>query len=378
MKLNKINLILSEPSIEKRLFFKKAQAYIASLFSILFSMSIVLELKGNVESTVAIGLAIFTTLFLILNEKYKVNHIQNLSKNLSFGSFMGFIATLTVSILLSCIGGYLWTNKNLSAKININNGIAQKEYNIKAKYQSMIDSVSDDSFYASNEYSILNDNLQYWKNRKPANIQERKQIRDRISQIESEILIKENSFNQRIENKKDEILNIQKAELNSISIASTNKLLSLQRIEYISYIIVILILIVEIVIIALNYDLAKEYKIIDSIKNSKQANEFKIARKILMNLYLMKNDDGRVFINNVKHSPIFDSLKWNDSDIWDFTKKTFNQLLSLGILTEKKDRIVPLKDGKVRKFPHAKLVLDENDALDKLNTYYDKLLLVSY
>lgn len=376
--MNKVDLILAEPAIEKRILQKRIQAFIASIFSVLFSMSIVLELNGNIQTIVAVGLMIFTTLFLILNEKYKVNHIQKFTQKFSIGRLIGFVATLIVSITLSCIGGYLWTNKNLSAKIELNNSVAQQEFKIKSKYQSMIDSVSQASFFDTNEYDVLKNDLEYWKNRRPANVAERSEIRDRISDIESQIQSGVDVFNNRISQRKNDILNLQKSELNSISVQSTNKLLSLQRIEYISYIVVILVLIVEIAIIALNYDLAKEYKKIDNIKNSSQANDFKIVRKILMNLYLMKNDDDRVFINNVKHSPIFESLGWDDKKIWDFTKKAFNQFLSMNILVEKKDRVVTIKGSdKVRKFPSARLAMTENQALEKVNTYYNKLLDIS-
>lgn len=376
--MKKVDLILSEPAVEKRIFYKRIQAMIASLFSVLFSMSIVLELEGNVQNSIAIGLGVFTVLFLILNEKYKVTHIQKLTNRIKFTNLIGFIATLVVSITLSCIGGYLWTNKNLSAKLEISNNIAKNEFKIKSKYQGLIDSLSNVNFYDTDGYKVLSTNLEYWKNRRPANIDERSEIRDQISSIESKILIKESEFNKRIDQNKSDLLKLQESELNNINVASNNKLISLERIEFISYIVVILVLIVEIAIIALNYDLAKEYRIIDRIKNSPQANEFKIARKILMNLYLMRNEEYRVYLNNVKHSPIFDTLQWDEKQVWEFTKKVFNQLLSMNILVEKKDRVVTNRtNGSIRKFPNAKLAYTEAEALEKLDLYYNKLLDIS-
>lgn len=104
--MNITKQILKESTIFNLDSDKKLSALVASIFSVLFSLSIVLELANIVNGIVLIFLTIFTVLFLITNERIKVQQLKNVYKG-SKKSILPFMVTFVISIVLSSIGIYL-------------------------------------------------------------------------------------------------------------------------------------------------------------------------------------------------------------------------------------------------------------------------------
>ena len=90
-------------------------ATIANIFSVIFSTSIIMELRGIVNGYVLILLSVFIILFLIQNEIIKVKEIRKVfagSKN----ALLPFSITFIISVCLATIGMYFFTNKAAEIK----------------------------------------------------------------------------------------------------------------------------------------------------------------------------------------------------------------------------------------------------------------------
>ena len=182
--IKKINSV-GKQNFQNNLFVNIA-AKIASVFSILFAMSIVYELRNHVDLWLLIMLSIFISFFLIVNEVIKVRSIKAMYNN-KLKSLLTFFFTFILSLSLSTIGIYLWVNKtdNINSESLISKAVESND--LKSYYRMQIDSIRNNKFESTEEYNDLNKSLSFWKSRKATDLEERANIRENIIKIENQI-----------------------------------------------------------------------------------------------------------------------------------------------------------------------------------------------
>lgn len=350
-------------------FLIKIPAIIASFFSILFSLSIVFELSNIVDGFVLGFLVVFTILFLILNERIKVKEIKQfyLGKKLAL---LPFSITFAISLILSSLGIYFWTNDSFKQTENLNVTTNEKIVKIKTRYSNKKDSVLSLSFEDSKQYATLLDDLNFWKKKSAATLTERNEIREHIRKIELNIDKERAIFN---EKNKIKIGYIDSQMVNEMSLINENKKSRENFIEhnnFISYIFLIMILITEIGIIILNKDVAKLHLKIATIANTIESEKYLVARKLLQSLFLAKNRKNMVNMYHALHSPALNKLNWNDESKYKAVKNIYNIFINIGILNAGK--LVETKPGK--KILYNKIILTEKQAFKVFDSYYEKFL----
>ena len=179
MYMKTIDRILSFSKNDFNNKFANITAKIASVFSVFFALSITIELKQHIDTWLFIVLSIFIVFFLIVNEVIKVTNIWKLHQY-EFKNLITFIITFTLSLSLSGVGIYLWVNK--SEVIN-NKNIEHKiisQNQIRDKYKSEKDFIVNSIYESTEEYSNLNNDLNYWKSRRGFDVEDTKSIRENI------------------------------------------------------------------------------------------------------------------------------------------------------------------------------------------------------
>lgn len=317
--IKKINSV-GKQDFQNNLFVNIA-AKIASVFSILFAMSIVYELRNHVDSWLLIMLSIFISFFLIVNEVIKVRSIKAMYNN-KLKSLLTFLFTFCLSLSLSVIGIYLWINKtdDINSESLINKTIETN--NLKSEYRLKIESVRNNEFESTNQYKQLSEDLSFWRNRKANDVEERGYIRDNIVRIENQIQInrKEYNLNQNllISNLENEL----QSKQDIIDVKFTNQSKEVNKNNFLTYILLTLIVVVEFVIIYLNNNIAKVNTEFVQYTNNDIVKKYKVGRKLLESLFLTSNrvDTGNGYtelitnINKAKYSYVnkLENLQWDD------------------------------------------------------------------
>ena len=368
MKLTKT--ILEEKQTIKANKSIKIPALIASIFSVLFSLSIVVELSNIVNGIVLAFLAVFTALFLIMNERIKVKEIKQFYSGKKL-ALIPFVITFLISVFMSSLGVYLWTNKSFKANQQIASNNIEKITEIKSDYFNQISELESKVFEDTKEYETFQEDLKFWKTRRAANVKERSNHRKEVKNIQNKIEKAKENFNQKIESKINILNNRMNTEIDLINNTTDIQKSNINRNDNISMIFLIMILITEIGIIILNKDVAKHQLKIDVLVNSKQAENFVIARKVLETLYLSKPVNDVVNLLHALYSPVLVKLNWDDTKKFKEVKKLYNTFINIGILDSKTTMIETNKGGKV---PQNKIVLNESEAFIKFDNYFEKLL----
>lgn len=274
----------------------------ASFFSAIFSLSILFEAKKQIdEPFVFYLLFVFTILFLWYNESVKVSELR---KKLSGkgGSIVLIIVTFFISISLSGIGIYLWTNKSLQNETINDKQLSQSSLSIESKYNILIDSIQSLSIINEPEYQRLKSDIKYWKNRAAFDLNERSQIRERIRNIESDLTSFSTSFEKKKENSILRFENQKQAEIKDVSTTFHNETKFISRSNSLSLIFFFVVLITKFVIILL----AKEHATIEkrklSILKSETASRFTSQYKFITDTLSRKD---KIEFDDVVFSPYF-------------------------------------------------------------------------
>jgi hypothetical protein len=338
---------------------------LASIFSVLFSLSIVFQLSQIVDGIVLGFLGVFTLLFLIANENLKVKHVRNLL-NKNNKSLVPFALTFVISMTLSCIGVYFWTNTTQEVNNTIAIDSSVKSTEIKTEYLNKINVLTSEEFESTKQYKTISNSLNWWKTRKAANITERKEIRSKILNFQNKIDAERKNFNLNKEEKIRNVKSIMFANMDELKTDKEVKISSVDRNNAITIIFIIMVFITEIGIIVLNVDMAKLTRLSDEFVESPLAQNYMVGRKILTSLYLsMDTEDKMVNINQAKYSPALHKLEWDDTKKWTETKKLYNLLINIGILDTGDMR------GRVL---WNNVLLSEKDAYKKFDNYYNVLM----
>lgn len=336
----------------------RVPAIVASLFSILFALSITIELHNLISGIVLTFLIVFIILFLVLNEVIKVKMIRSLFNGIKT-SIIPFIITFLLSCGLSGIGIYFWTNKSIQIK---DNSILVKSISIndiKQKYNTNILDINNKTFEETEEFKVLNKDINFWTTRRAANVKERADIRIKIDIIQNTIIKQRNVYNKNKQLSIEQVNELMIQEMNIVDVkynASTNKM---NRNNFVSYIFFTLIIITEFAIIILNKILVEKENKLTEFLNSDKVKNYLQQRNILISLFMVKDEDNRVNLNKAKYSPanINNVLEWSE------LTAMYNNFISLGILIDSKveDNILT-----------NKINLTETDALKQFDLYFEK------
>ena len=317
--IKKINSV-GKQNFQNNLFVNIA-AKIASVFSILFAMSIVYELRNHVDSWLLIMLSIFISFFLIVNEVIKVRSIKAMYNN-KLKSLLTFLFTFILSLSLSTIGIYLWVNKtdNINSESLITKAVETND--LKSYYRMQIESIRNNEFEFSNQYKQLSEDLTFWRNRRAADVEERDKIRENIIRIENQIQTNRKEYN---DNQNLSISNLEnelQSKLDIVDVKFTNQSKEVNKNNFLTYILLTLIVVVEFAIIYLNYNIAKVDTEFVQYTNNDIVKKYKVGRKLLEGLFLTANrvvmDDNYTElitnINKAKYSYVnkLENLQWDD------------------------------------------------------------------
>ncbi len=311
--------------------FLNITAKIASVFSIFFSLSIVLELKEYIDTWLFIVLSIFLIFFLIVNEVVKVTNIRKLYLN-HIKSLITFLITFILSMTLSGFGIYFWVNKTDEISLKNNEDKILLINDIKSKYSNEKSTLFNGKYENSNEYETLNNDLIFWKNRRGFDVDDTKNIRENIARVENELSKGRVKFE---ENKNKQLLLIENNIENEISIVEmqhNNNIIKISKNNFLTYILLSLVLIVEFAIIYLNIQyISIEQKFKKKIDKNIY-DKYIIGRKLLENLYKSAdiNEEGKLItsINKAKYSIVNRMMNIE----WDELNDIYNILMDMKIL----------------------------------------------
>lgn len=320
---------------------------IASIFSVIFSLSILKELHRNVHETyLLIILGIFVILFLIYNEHHKVQELRKRFDNKS-GSILIIIFTFIISLSLSSIGIYIWTDRSFDIRVENSLKTSSDKLDIDKQYAFIIDSIENTSFDTLTAYINLSENLSYWKGRSAASLDERVYLRSQVEKSQQELNNFIDNFNQ---DKKDKIKRYAELKINTIqnvSVKDRVNILASKRSFKITLIFIIMIILTEIMIISLAKEWVDIRKYNDSLLNQDILNQYITNHKIITEILSRKDF---INVNDIKFSPF---SPYDGNKQWEAVKNIFGFLKQIGI---------------------ADIEISKEDAQQKLKDYYENIL----
>lgn len=338
-------------------------ALLSNGFSILFASSIVFELINTLSGVVLIILFVFAALFLIYNEVVKVNSVRRFFKG-TRGALIPLLVTFIISIVLATIGMYFWTNKSTCIIDTSNIEKFEAINRVKSTYGFKVTEVSNKSFETSLEYATLNQDLNYWKSRSSASLEERNEIRDRINRIQLDIQKQRIQFNYFKKFSIDKINDLMNQEIAVIESKYTKNVNGTKKNDFITYIFLSLIFITEFATIMLNKHIAEKQLNEDNLVNSELAKEYVTASSMVTELYVTKTIDGTTNLNKAKYSRVALLNKIE----WDNLKVLYNRFIDLGILD---------RGSKIGDLISNKFLVTDVEAQKMIDNYYEKLMIIS-
>ena len=337
MKQKQLTSIINEKNTRKFSHWSfQIPAYAASFFSVVFSTSIILELKESLGLFALILTGCFLVFFMLVNEALKITNIRKSFKGVKT-ALIPFIITFTISITIASISIYFLTNK--TEKIN-DNAIINKsiELNkIEQKYGLKIDSIKSNNVYEkTTEYINLKSNLGYWQNRKAMTLIERNEINTNILKIENDINASKLNHNNSIDNIINNYNVLKQSEISILDNSHNKTTNETKNINFITYLLVVIMLIVELGIVYLNKFIAEDEVKEDEFSQSPLSKKYVLGRYILETIYLHKDENNTTNINVAKYcyELINNISQWDDTtlDKWNELKSIYNLYISLGIL----------------------------------------------
>jgi hypothetical protein len=363
--INYTKIVRDNNSLKLMKFWDYVPAFIANIFSIIFSTSIIMELRGIVSGYVLTLLSVFIILFLIQNEIIKVKEIRKVFSG-SKNALLPFSITFIISVSLATIGMYFFTNKagEIKDKSNIDKS---KEINIiDQKYQTSYNDIQGKSYENTSEFKTLNKELNYWKYASAATLDERTEIRGKVENLQNIINDNRTKFELNKANDLKHIENLITNEKSVISAKFESNMNKTQTNNFITYIFLTLILITEFSTIVLNKNIVEKRSYVNQFTDSKIAKTYLISSNLLTTLYMSAKDKW-VNINHAKYSYANKDnvLQWED------IKTIYNNFISLGILNKGEVRKEQDKD-----LLYNQLLLTENAAQAILDEYFERFFKV--
>jgi hypothetical protein len=316
-------------------------AVTASVFSIVFSLSLIKEISSQENNPILLAVLIsFTILFLIYIEVIKVKEMRNYFSGARYNVFI-LSSTLIISIGLSCLGIFLWLDKT-----NENNQVLKIDHTNKVNTiiqssTNSIDSLLSIDFSNSVEYKSIKNELDYWKKKSSNNIKERELIRSRVYDIQHKLDAARDNF-EKIRNRRIDLLESSmnkkidgELKFNEVKLEQT------KRYNFITIVFFVMILLTELIIIYIAKETGEYRRKISQIKEEQNS-----RLRILTEILLRKQD---IVIGDIANSPFIPEL---EGDLkWEYVNKVnslFSQLKLSG--------------------------MNMYDAQSTLNNYYNKLI----
>jgi len=336
-------------------------AFIANTFSVIFSTSIIFELRGIVSGYVLSLLSVFIVLFLIQNEVIKVKEIRKVFSG-SKNALLPFSITFIISVSLATIGMYFFTNKASEIKDQSTINKTIEINNIDNKYQISYNDVQSKTYESTDEFKTINKELNYWKRASAATLEERTGIRNKVENLQNVLNTNRTKFESNKINDLKRIENLISNEKTVINAKFESNMNKTETNNFITYIFLTLILITEFSTIVLNKNIVEKRNFVNEFTNSKIAKTYLISSNLLITLYMSAKDKW-VNINNAKYSYANKDnlLQWED------IKTVYNNFISLGILNTGEVRKENDKD-----LLYNQLLLSEIDAQAKLDEYFER------
>lgn len=195
----------------------KAIAHIFSAFSVILSLSVVVELYKSVHNKASLILfSSFIVSFLVANEIIKVMNLRAKFNKRKYSRF-ALIFTFCASFLFSGTGIYFWVSKSAENRDQSLIALKNNQFKIKNLYAQKVDSVSNIGLQ-STTYDNYLINLDFWKNRICRTDSERMQARGKIVKIEKDIKELENAHQLKIQQQIERLQNLQEAALANLDI----------------------------------------------------------------------------------------------------------------------------------------------------------------
>lgn len=309
----------------------KISAWIASIFSIVFSLSMLSELSktANLLTLILSGsFLIFTVVFV---EWLKVTELSKRFRNQKSNIYV-IVFSFVFSISVSTIGIWLWLNKSQEIKVETANSYNEKLLELEKLYNVKADSINNIPF--SSEYNQVLSDLSYWKTRSVATIEERNQIRENIVKLENKRTDLYNSSVRLKESLKTDLNKQKQAQQNLLLSNTKGNESKAGRNEFISVVFFLMVGFVEFIIIFIQYRIATYF-------TGEQSGVVKMVKDFeLRNL-------SSIDVNKVKYS-VFHGMQ-----DWEEIKLLYNLLIELNVID---------KEGKV-----------QEKASNKISNYYLKI-----
>jgi len=302
--------------------FYKLTALLASIFSVIFSLSIIKELFNSVPLVVLILMSVFLVLFVIYNEVSKVRELQKYYKKRKH-NVLAIAVTFIISLFLSGVGIYFYSNNSLDTEIALNNDLKEQKLSIERKYQFQLDSLNNVPI-SSPEYIKLVDDIDFWRNRKSDSKEQRQEILSNIKELE---LKRENLYNTIKKDRSliyERILTLKSNELDLLLTQNTGKEKKQDRSNFISWVFVLMVIVTEFIILNVQRQIANFYTpeqvmLLNIVKNC----EYRNLKGIDINEFKFStfNKNKQKFLDQTH----------TDAD-WKETKKAYNLLKELNII----------------------------------------------
>ncbi len=331
---------------------------ISAGFSVFFSISIVLELKTIITGIELIVFGLFILFFLIYNEKTKFKELNAYFRGEKYNRYLLFF-TFFLSITLSGIGIFLWTNKSTELKNNDRTMQETEIAGINQKYYKLISEIENKDINKYSEYNNEYGNLVSWKKKRAIDTEERKQITTNIQSTQNNLLAITKDFNNRNLKEVKSLNELKQQEINLINTKFNSKQFGNKKTEFISYVFLLLTLIVEYATLGFSKDLSKLQGIKTDFINDVNSVKFRNYYKILFSLYTTKKVESILEINDIKYSCI--AMDWEE------VKKLFNLLDTLEII-----RIERHKSDLRR--VKGRIAMTETQALETLQKYFERII----
>jgi len=342
-------------------------AILTNIFSVIFSLSIVIELRKCIDNIFVLSiLSIFVIFFLIMNEIIKVKEIRKVYRGFK-NSIISFVVTFLISITLASIGMYFFTNKSMDVKDNSNINLSIAINEIKLKFEDKINNVNNNVFENSETYNSLNKELYYWKHVSAATLIERNDIRLRIDKLQNDIQKERINFNNNKDSQVKKLIELQNNEI-SVTESKYNKVMNTtKKNDFITYIFLSLIFVTEFATIVLNKHIVEKQLSLDEFVNGDLAKMYTVSSNILTTLYMTsRNNETNIEKAKYSYSNKDNVLSWED------ITRLYNILIDLGILDNGEIREIDLPNGNVKKLLYNKFLVSESEAHQIFDNYFEK------
>jgi len=272
----------------------KLSAWIASIFSVIFSLSLILELSKTASTFTLLISSIFLVFTVIFVEWLKVTELSKRFRGYKSNTYV-IVFAFVFSFGVSTIGIWLWLNKSQEMSIKIDNSHNQQLLNVEKNYKLKLDSI--DNREESVEYLQIQNDLRYWKTRNASTIEERSLIRENVLKLEDKRTALHNSSIEVKERLKQSLNNQKQAEINLINSKTVGETSSATRNNFLSTVFFLMVAFVEFIIIFIQYRIAV-YFTVEQLQVVKMIKDFELRR-------LLKID-----VNKVKYSKFHNIEDW--------------------------------------------------------------------